>query len=193
MRHEVNDKQLITDPDAVVRDRLTDWLRRAVDEFGKNDLALLATDVSEWSCAFRLGVYLGGQIDTGWHLDMEYNRQGPGGDPKRIHQLNGRVRTIRPDLLIHRRTSGLLPDNLLHLEIKKEWRGNGDEDDLRKAEASSDGRQEFQYQFAAVLGLCVGGTGEQYFAPTWRLRGAGCGWYMSDGERLLGAPHGGQS
>src|SRR5262245_27783838 len=181
----------LTSGEAAIRDMLARWLRSAVYEFGERDVVLLDGDASEWACVFRLGICLARHVDSEWQLDSEYNRQGISGDPKRLSvptQTGGdRVVVARPDIAIHHRGRPNLADNLLFLEVKKEWKGNGNERDLRKARAAVSGSvgraggQGFQYQFAAVLGLCVGGTNRKCFTPTWRLFSSS-GWSMEQGE-----------
>ena len=68
-------------------------VQRAIDRFYARDSALLRQDVSEWTIAHRLAVYLEQEI-PGWNVDCEYNRQGGGADEKR----NDKNQIVRPDI-----------------------------------------------------------------------------------------------
>lgn len=63
--------------DTEVRERLSGWLRQALQEFREHDAAILDVNVSEWACVFRLGVCLTRYVDRDWDIDSEYNRPRP--------------------------------------------------------------------------------------------------------------------
>jgi hypothetical protein len=146
-------------------------------------LDLLNYSVGEWSCAFRIAVYLEQRVDPAWRVDSEYDRQGVDGQQKR-RGLESDASTMRPDVAIHRRGSEDIRDNLLLLEIKRLWIPSGDRDDLAKVREAVSGELTFQYQFAAGIGLWDSGL---RFNPTWTLVAAG-GVVIADEERILAGP-----
>ncbi|UFN96799.1 hypothetical protein [Micromonospora aurantiaca] len=159
---------------------ISSWVSGALSDFRARDLDLLEYSVGEWSCAFRIAVYLEQRVDPAWRVDIEYDRQGVRGQQKR-RGLDSNASTMRPDIAIHRRGSEDIRDNLLLLEIKRIWTPGGDPDDLAKVRRAVSGELEFQYQFAAAIGL--GDSGSR-FNPTWTLMTAG-GVMLVDEKRIL--------
>lgn len=103
-------------------------IRCAVRELQAADGFLLEVDANERTITHRLAIYLEAQF-SGWHVDVEYNREGKEGDPKRLNwdeiaagaDANELVRdtegrTIYPDIIVHERGE---PNSLLVIEVKK--------------------------------------------------------------------------
>ncbi|MFY1661216.1 hypothetical protein [Micromonospora sp. WMMD1274] len=158
---------------------ISSWVSGALSDFRASDLDLLDYSVGEWSCAFRIAVYLEQRVDSRWRVDCEYDRQGVRGQQKR-RGLDSDASTMRPDVAIHRRGSKDVRDNLLLMEIKKIWAPGGDPDDLAKIRQAVSGELKFQYQFAAAIGL--GDSGSR-FNPTWTLMAVG-GVVIVDEKRI---------
>jgi len=123
---------------------------RAIDALYARDSELFTLDASEWSIAHRLAVYLEQEI-SGWNVDCEYNRQGPGRDPKAMPNED----KVRPDIILHHR--GYVEDrhNLLVVEVKK----RESDSDLGKAceyTKPPEGARKFQYQFGIALSVVEG-------------------------------------
>jgi hypothetical protein len=163
---------------------ISGWVSGALSDFQARDLDLLDYSVGEWPCAFRIAVYLEQRVDPAWRVDSEYDRQGVDGQQKRRLQESD-ASTMRPDVVIHRRGSEDIRDNLLFLEIKRLWIPGGDRDDLAKVHEAVSGLLTFQYQFAAAIGLCdsVSVPGWR-FNPTWTLVAAGS-VVIAEEERIL--------
>jgi hypothetical protein len=159
---------------------ISSWVGGALSDFHARDLDLLAYGSSEWSCTFRIAVYLEQRADPAWLVDSEYDRQSTSGQRKRRRPTSDGL-TMRPDIVLHRRGSTGVRDNLLLLEIKKVWVPGGDPYDLAKIREAVSGELEFQYQFAAAIGL---GTLDSPFNPTWTLVAAG-GSVITDEERII--------
>lgn len=134
------------------RTELVAHVMRAVDEFYARDSQLLTSDASEWAIAHRLAVYLQQEI-PGWHVDCEYNRQGPDGLPK-TKANDGKV---RPDIIIHHRGRVDPAHNLLAVEVKKH-EGDSDFDKVREYTKPPEGPRQFQYQFGLALSVIEGPT-----------------------------------
>jgi hypothetical protein len=127
--------------------QLQGQVHEAIEQVFKRDHDLLAQDVSEWAVAHRLAVYLEQGI-PGWHVDCEYNRQGPFLSEKR----NSDGEIIRPDISLHHRTQCHPRDNLLVVELKVKQ----DASDFLKAceyTRGPSGKRTFQYQFGLALSL----------------------------------------
>lgn len=162
---------------------ISTWVSGALNDFRARDLDLLNYSVGEWSCAFRVAVYLDQRVDRAWHVDSEYDRQGVDGQQKRRGR-ESKASAMRPDITIHRRGSRDLRDNLLLLEVKKLWVPGGDGDDLAKVRKAVSGELRFQYQFAAAIGLSDSGP---HFNPRWTLMAAG-GVMITEEQRILPGP-----
>lgn len=154
------------------------WVTNALREFKARDLDLMDVKVGEWSCAFRLGIYLAHQVEcessntasSSLRVDCEYDRAGNKGDRK----PGPGNRMMRPDIVIHRRRRGEVESNLLFLEVKKFRSGNGDKWDLKKVTHAVTNRNGYRYQYGACLSLGVNTT-EPRFEPHWDL-------YEADGQ-----------
>lgn len=134
----------------------------ALNELYSRDSFLLNQNLSEWSIAHRLAVYLE-DIIPGWNVDCEYNRQGQDADAKKMLD----DKKVRPDIIIHRR--GLLESehNLLAVEIKKNNTESDDDKVCEYTKAPTDHRK-FQYKYGLSLS----------FKPSLKLT-----WFK-DGEAL---------
>ena len=125
-------------------------LMRAIDILYTRDSDLFSRDASEWAVAHRLAVYLEQEL-PGWNVDCEYNRQGPGRNPK----TNEGETKVRPDIVLHHRGQTELQHNLLVIELKKA----GSAADLGKVceyTKAPEGARPFQYQYGLALSLSGG-------------------------------------
>lgn len=107
-------------------------LKKAIACLFINDKRNIDMQVSEMNLCARLAHYLENEIRQyilfdGYYVDTEYNKTF-GNMKKRVIYSDGKLHSVRCDLLIHSR--GLLkPDNLLALEMKKEKVDSNVEDD----------------------------------------------------------------
>lgn len=123
-------------------------LQRAFSLLVIRDSDLFTLDLSEWTFAHRLAVYIEQQLPAHWHVDCEYNRQGADGEAKRT-TCGGR---IRPDISVHHRRKPEPGHNLLVIEMKK----RDCEPDFPKAREYTlppAGKRDFQYQFGVGISL----------------------------------------
>jgi hypothetical protein len=81
----------------------------AIAKLNSDDAYLFPVRLSEWTVAFRLGVYLNALFE-GWNVDAEYNRKGK--NAKR--RASGK--RFRPDIIFH--TRGEEEPNLIAFELK---------------------------------------------------------------------------
>ena len=90
-----------------------------------------------------------------YNVDIEYNRMGPGLEPKDIEMPdgNGALTTSRvfPDLIVHERGNNLR--NLLVIEVKKSTNAVVDDHDHAKLQALC---WQLQYQNGLFLRLSTG-------------------------------------
>src|SRR5690625_2416876 len=116
--------------------------------------------VSEVAIAAQLAWILrtNSGLDDRWDVDIEYNRDGS----EVKENQNGERR--RPDVIIHRRHETGRDNNLLMLELKKDWNGaqqgkGGSPEALRKL------RQDLDYQYGVFLSL--GMNRSEVVRPRW--------------------------
>lgn len=139
-------------------------VRCAIAQLRDADRVLLEIDANERSITHRLAVLLESHFPE-FDVDVEYNRVGGAGDPKRLDWndvacgagpedlvRDTQARTVYPDIIVHRRTT---EDNLLVIEVKKSSNAGCGERDRRKLEAFREDR-EFHYRHAAFLEIPVG-------------------------------------
>ena len=86
-------------------------LKKALIQLERNHPELLRLKAHELTLVAHLFCYLRGRF-RGYSVDMDYNRQGSEGDPKRLKD-----KIVRPDLVVHVR--GKDTENLLVVECKK--------------------------------------------------------------------------
>lgn len=123
---------------------------RAIDMLYARDSDLFSRDAAEWTIAHRLAVYLEQEL-PGWNVDCEYNRQGPGTNPK-TNENEGKT---RPDIVIHRRGQTELQHNLLVVELKKVESAT-DLGKVREYTRASAGTRTFQYQYGLTVSVSGG-------------------------------------
>ncbi|MFI1195326.1 hypothetical protein ACH4T9_18980 [Micromonospora sp. NPDC020750] len=157
------------------RAQLENWLSCVIWRTVTGDGELFDYHSSERSVMFRIGHYLAMGIEAHlgpeWHVDVEYNRQGDQGTPKKAWSLRrsekDRARSVLPDLIVHRRGLRGRESNLLVVEAKKpDCPGTDADYDRKKLQAYLD---EHGYQYAVFLNL--GRT------PTWE--------WLSDDQSVL--------
>lgn len=109
----------------------------------------------------------------GYCVDVEYNRKGPGLQPKDIEMPdeNGDLTTNRvfPDIIVHEPGHNLR--NLLVVEVKKSTNRVSDASDIAKLQALCD---QLQYQNGLFLRLSTG--------PDCRIAEVQCQWIESRGR-----------
>lgn len=118
---------------------------RALNTLYAQDSQLISQNTSEWSIAHRLAVYLEREFPE-WNVDCEYNRQGPGIDPK----TNACNERIRPDIVLHHRGRTEQSHNLLVVELKKQESVTDCEKASEYTKAPDETRT-FQYQYGLAL------------------------------------------
>lgn len=123
---------------------------RAIDVLYARDSHLFSCGAAEWAIAHRLAVYLEQEV-PGWNVDCEYNRQGPGTNPK----TNEKDSKIRPDIVLHHRGRTALQHNLLVIELKKTDSAANWEKACEYTKAPK-GTREFQYQYGLALSVSDG-------------------------------------
>jgi hypothetical protein len=103
------------------KQKLKSILNEALQEFITRDMYLLECNAHEQAISSKLACYLYLRIpfieNEGWHVDVEYNRNGE--TPKELPSGG----YFRPDIIIHRRGKNnpnrIEDNNLLVIEIKK--------------------------------------------------------------------------
>lgn len=127
--------------------RVKSKLRGALQELEEKDHFLLAWDAHERSIVHRLACYLEGRFE-GYSVDVEYNRQGAGGDPKRVKRPR---RRRFPDIVVHERGPG--ENNLLAIECKKSSNRTSRAADKKTLE---DLKADHGYKYAVFIEIQVG-------------------------------------
>jgi hypothetical protein len=147
-------------------------LDKACMELIENDRDLLDRNVNERSVTHKLGEYLQKQFDF-YKVDCEYNRIED--NPKRYSRsLNTNIawddkegKTIFPDIIVHKRGSNALGDNLLVIEVKKTTNSVGRDFDTEKLKYFTDPDEKYNYQF----GVFIEYDGNNFCEPEWYLHG----------------------
>ena len=126
---------------------LQEKIGKAIAMLYEMDYFLIDNDISEWSIAHRLAVYIE-QLFPGWDVDCEYNRQ----ENEPVIKKRATGKNVRPDIIIHHRGEIDPEHNLLVIELKKE---DTDEDFLKVCEYTSDpaGDRSFKYQYGLILSI----------------------------------------
>ena len=103
---------------------------QANENFLKNELELIITNVSETSLCGALKAHMEKQIQDdkfdGYHIDIEYNRNN--GNIKTIIDDGCKVLSVKCDYILHSRGHHVEQDNLLALEMKKAYRRKQEKD-----------------------------------------------------------------
>lgn len=146
---------------ALMRDVVTAQVHRAFATFLNNDRDLLEADANERSLTHKLAEYLQQQF-TDWHVDCEYNRNGP--EPKtlpewrsiRVAANHTDATTVFPDIIIHRRTTPesqrCKAENLVVIEAKKSTTAARSQDKAKLRAYLS----EYGYDYAFLVIFPVG-------------------------------------
>ncbi|WP_144435410.1 hypothetical protein [Roseovarius atlanticus] len=136
------------------RNQLDEIISSCLQELYDQDGQILAQDIGECAICGRLAMLMGPKFPL-YSVDIEYNRKGPGLDPKDIEMPdeNGELTTHRvfPDIIIHERGHNLR--NFLVVEVKKSTNAVGDEHDLAKLQALC---RQLRYQYGLFLRLSTG-------------------------------------
>lgn len=130
----------------MITKKITRKVNRAINRLYANDSYLLISDVSEWSLAHRLALYIEKKFN-GWNVDCEYNRVGTENEIKQNSAGDKR----RPDVIVHHRGMVEKEHNLLVIEIKKE---NSEDDYKKLKDFTSPPTQDRPYQYQYGLSIC---------------------------------------
>jgi hypothetical protein len=129
------------------RQEVSAIVERALDLLVAEQITLLDLDVTERALSHYFAIYIMGQVDASYNVDVEYNRHHD--DPKRLNltprtasDCELQATTVFPDIIVHKRNSD--DHNLLVLEVKK--LGGDLQYDRTKLEAF---RRELGYRHAA--------------------------------------------
>jgi hypothetical protein len=123
----------------------------AIREFYAREGFLLDKDLGERTLTHRLAVHIERQFD-GWDVDCDYNRLG-----ERVLKLphgsiistdDGLGKSIFPDIVVHRRS---IPENLLAIEVRKEFNHQPVEHDEHKLRGLTDPHVWFAYRLGVFL------------------------------------------
>lgn len=136
------------------RNQLDEIISRCLQELYDQGGQILAQDVGERAICGRLAMLMAPRFPA-YCVDIEYNRKGPGLEPKDIElpDEKGDLTTNRvfPDIIVHEPRHNLR--NLLVVEVKKSTNPVGDEYDHAKLRALCD---QLQYQNGLFLRLSTG-------------------------------------
>ncbi|ACL42185.1 hypothetical protein Achl_4234 (plasmid) [Pseudarthrobacter chlorophenolicus A6] len=143
---------------------VSDWLRDALESVHRKQPELWQWGVGERA---RVGQIFRALYETdpflgGWDIDLEWNREGAHGGPKRQPENSSGYGT--PDIAVHHRGKKGTEHNLLIVEFKNvHSHGRTNYRDRRKVRWWM---EEFSYRFGAVIAL---GPSLQRFRPagTW--------------------------
>lgn len=136
------------------------------------DKELFVRDISERSIVARWMHHFQILLPE-WHVDVEFNREGHGQDPKRlglelecVKQIDSEGNTYAtPDLIVHQR--GPKGPNLFVAEVKKSTNRENRFCDEKRVIAF---RNKFKYEFGAVIELETRAN----FAPGFKIKK----WYV---------------
>lgn len=102
------------------RNQLDEIVRTCLQELNDQDGQILTQDIGERALCGRLAMLMAPKFPA-YYVDIEYNRKGPGLEPKDIEMPdeNGELTANRvfPDIIVHERGHNLR--NLLVVEVKK--------------------------------------------------------------------------
>jgi hypothetical protein len=120
-------------------------IREACDFLYKEEHELIKNETHERTIVASLFCHMRSPfLDEGWDVDVEYNREGDKGDPKRDD-----IGDMRPDIIVHSRGSIEGP-NLMALEVKGFWNKDAREEDADKLRRI---RAKYNYKFLYRLEL----------------------------------------
>jgi hypothetical protein len=136
------------------RNQLDEIISLCLQDLYNQDGQILAQDVGERAICGRLAMLMDPRLPL-YSVDIEYNRMGPGLEPKDIEMPdeNGDLTAHRvfPDIIVHERGHNLR--NLLVVEVKKSTNAVADEHDLAKLHALCG---QLRYQYGLFLRLSTG-------------------------------------
>jgi hypothetical protein len=134
--------------------RVQACMQEAIEQFEKDDKALIERNVNERSITHKLAEHLQKVFDEcGYDVDCEYNRRGE--DTKRLKFKFSKCeptdidsKTVYPDIIVHKRGK---KENLLVIEAKKSGSSTDDQCiDVQKLIAfTKDAR--YKYRFGLFL------------------------------------------
>jgi hypothetical protein len=136
------------------RNQLDEIISKCLQELYDQGGQILAQDVGERAICGRLAMLMAPRFPT-YCVDIEYNRKGPGLEPKDIEMPDedGDLTTNRvfPDIIVHEPGHNLR--NLLVVEVKKSTNPVDDKHDHAKLQALCD---QLQYENGLFLRLSTG-------------------------------------
>lgn len=155
-------------------DSLEKKLIEALGTLVAKDEHLLTNQATEWNLAQRISVYLE-TLFPGWDVDTEYGLDGK--ETKKLPLGRGReevysapkVKTVRPDIIVHERGNAPGKENLLAVEIKRDSASAGEI--ALDAEKLQGYLSKYHYHFALFLTIPSGKVKDHWrFNVEWRLR-----------------------
>lgn len=147
-------EQLSTGHRDLNRNQLDELMTICLEELYNQDGPILAQDIGERAICGCLARVMSPKFPQ-YNVDIEYNRKGPGLEPKDIEMPdeNGVLTANRifPDIIVHERGNNLR--NLLVVEVKKSTSAVSDEHDHAKLQALC---WQFDYRHGLFLRLSTG-------------------------------------
>lgn len=129
-------------------------VNKAISAFNEHETHLIRNDLSERSICAKFANYLEHEIQNSrfadYFVDVEYNR-GYGGNENAIKQHNGH--NIVLDLVVHKRrySEPFGFDNLICIEMKKEYKNPDLSDDKQRLMELTDLSGRFQYKAGYMI------------------------------------------
>lgn len=140
------------------RNQLDEIVSLCLQELYDQEGQILTQDISERAICGRLAMLMCPKFPM-YSVDIEYNRKGPGLEPKDIEMPDetGELTTNRvfPDIIVHERGHNLR--NFLVVEVKKSTNAVRDEHDLAKLQALC---AQLRYQYGLFLRLSTGSNSD---------------------------------
>lgn len=143
---------------------------KALADLVEKDTYLLKMDANERSITHRLAIYLEeviSNIEAGWHVDCEYNRDvasedtpyskkllldGPTLPSGYNHYEDENATTVFPDIIVHKRgKSGSQDGNLAVIEVKKDTSSVGPDHDINKKLPAYHKQLGYKYAFHILI------------------------------------------
>lgn len=126
----------------------------ALKAFNKNELFLIENDLSERCICAKFAIYLERILSEtpyeNYDVDVEYNR-GRGGNDSAAKMMHGKK--IVTDLIVHKRGKNEEGeyDNLICIEMKKEYKHLDMENDKKRLEVLTDKYCGFGYKLGLMI------------------------------------------
>lgn len=138
----------------VNQERILSIIKDAIDKFNQNENYLIEHDLSERCICSKFASYIEREIKNtefrDYDIDVEYNR-GYKGNEYAAKIFNGGK--VYADLIVHKRGYDEIYgfDNLVCIEMKKEYGGKDISSDLNRLQKFTDKYFDFKYQIGLML------------------------------------------